>query len=323
MNGNVMREIIVACPLPTQSIDLLSGRFTVHYVPDPAARHGIVAALGGRISGVVTNAASGWTADLMDRMPRLEIICAIGVGYEGIDVEAARSRRISVTHGRGTNTDSVADHAMALLLSVVRAVPLNDHAVRAGRWEDVRRSWPDISGGRAGILGLGRVGLALARRLRGFDIEIAYHNRTPRPDVEFDYATSVTALALGVDFLFVTAPGGPQTRHLVNATVLQSLGPEGYLVNVGRGSVVDSAALGHALSAHTIAGAALDVFEEEPALPPTLRDAPNLVITPHTAGLSPRSERAYAQSILDNLSAKFEGARVLTPVPGSIDASVQ
>jgi lactate dehydrogenase-like 2-hydroxyacid dehydrogenase len=323
MSGDVMQEIIVACPLPAESIQLLSSRFTVHYVPDPAGRNDIVEAVGSRIRGVVTNAASGWSAGLMDKMPLLAIICAIGVGYEGIDVEAARDRRISVTHGRGTNTAGVADHALALLFSVVRAVPLNDRAVRSGHWEAVRQSWPDISARRAGILGLGRIGLAIAQRLHGFDIEVAYHNRTPRSDVAFTYAADVHALARAADFLFVTTPGGPQTRHLVDGAVLHSLGPEGYLVNVGRGSVVDSGALGHALTERVIAGAAIDVFEEEPVLPPALRDAPNLVITPHTAGLSPRSERAYAQSILDNLSAKFEGARVLTPVPGSIDASIQ
>lgn len=314
-------EIIVACPMPERSLRRLEREFIVHYVPEVERREHAVGALGARISGVVTNAASGWSAALMDRIPKLQVICAIGVGYEAIDIDAATSRGISVTHARGANTASVADHALALLFAAVRAVPANDRAMRSGQWSELRHPFPDISGKTAGILGLGAIGLAIATRLRAFDIDIVYHNRKPLDEVGFDYAKDVVDLALAADFLIVAAPGGDATRHLVDTTVLDQLGAQGYLVNVGRGSIVDSLALGSALHNGTIAGAALDVLEEEPALPQTLIDAPNLVMSPHIAGLSPRSEAAYVQCILDNLLAKFAGRDVLTPVPGSIDTA--
>lgn len=314
-------EIIVACPIPERSLRRLEREFIVHYLPEVERREHAVGELWARIRGVVTNAASGWSAALMDRMPKLQIICAIGVGYEAIDVDAASSRGISVTHGRGVNTTSVADHALALLFAAVRAVPANDRAMRSGQWSELRHPLPDISCKTAGILGLGAIGLAIATRLRAFDISIVYHNRNPRENVGFDYAPDVINLARAADFLIVAAPGGAATRHLIDAPVLEKLGAQGYLINVGRGSIVDSVTLGSALSNGTIAGAGLDVFEEEPALPQTLLDAPNLVMSPHVAGLSPRSEDAYVQCILDNLLAKFAGHDVLAPVPGSIDAA--
>jgi lactate dehydrogenase-like 2-hydroxyacid dehydrogenase len=313
-------EIIVACPMPAASLARLAQEFVVHYVPEPGERERLVETSGAIFSGVVTNAATGWSTALMDRMPQLRIICAIGVGYEAIDIDAASTRGISVTHGRGVNTSSVADHALALLFSVVRRVPSNDRAMREGKWSTLRHALPDITGSTAGILGLGAIGVAIATRLRAFEIEILYHNRNRRTDVSFNHVPDVASLASNSDFLIVAAPGGEATRHLVDAKVLANLGSEGYLVNVGRGSIVDSVELGSALSNGVIAGAAIDVFEEEPALPEVLIEAPNLVISPHIAGLSPRSERAYVQCILDNLTAKFAGRELPTPVPGSIDA---
>ncbi|WP_233831682.1 2-hydroxyacid dehydrogenase [Paraburkholderia sp. ZP32-5] len=312
-------SIIVACALPAHGLTRLSAAFDVHYAPDAARREHAIATWGTVVRGVVTNVATGWRAQWMDRLPALEIICAIGVGYESIDVAAARARGIAVTHGRGANTASVADHAIALLFAAVRGIVSNDRAMRAGEWNALRHAWPDLSGRRAGILGLGAIGMAIATRLAAFDMPISYHNRNPRGDVPFDYAPDAVVLAAAADFLFVCAPGGAATHGLVDARVLRALGPDGYLVNVGRGTVVDTAALAEALHARTIAGAALDVYAEEPAVPQRLLDAPNLVLSPHVAGLSPRAEEAYVDGIVANLSACFDGRALPTPVSGSDD----
>jgi D-3-phosphoglycerate dehydrogenase len=308
-------SIIVACSMPARSVERLSAEFAVHYAPDATRREQAIDTLGAEVHGVVTDVATGWCAAWMDRLPALEIICAIGVGYESIDVAAARARGIEVTHGRGVNTMSVADHAIALLFAAVRGIVSNDRAMRAGEWKALRHAWPDLSGRRVGILGLGAIGMAIATRLAAFGMPVAYHNRKPRDDVGFDYMPDMASLAAAADFLFICTPGGAATRGLVNESVLRALGAGGYLVNVGRGTVVDAAALADALHAGVIGGAALDVYADEPSIPRVLLDAPNLVLSPHVAGLSPRSEQAYVDCITANLQACFSGRALPTPVP--------
>jgi lactate dehydrogenase-like 2-hydroxyacid dehydrogenase len=287
----------------------------VHYWPDPADHPRLLEdPLLERIRAVQTNGSYGLKRPFIEAMPRLEIICAVGAGFEGIDVAAARERGIIVTHGPGTNAATVADQAWALLLAAVRRVPWCDRGLRAGRWEEVRGVTPSVTGRKLGIFGLGHVGMAVARRAQGFEMAVGYHNRRARA-VPYRYFADLLVLAAWSDVLVVAAPGGPETYHAIGREVLDRLGPEGYLVNVARGSLVNSAALIDALRSGRIAGAGLDVIEGEPALPAGFRDLERLVLSPHVGGFSPEAIRAMIHMVRANLDAHFAGRPVLSPVP--------
>ncbi|MGH6780705.1 MAG: NAD(P)-dependent oxidoreductase, partial [Sphingomonadaceae bacterium] len=202
----------------------------------------------------------------------------------------------------------------ALLLATVRAVPQLDAATRAGTWRTALPLRPNVSGKRLGIVGLGTIGRRIARRGEGFDLEIGYHNRKPREDAGYRYFDSIGALAAWADYLVVATPGGAGTRYLVDANVLAALGPAGFLVNIARGSVVDTEALASALRAGKLGGAGLDVYESEPAPPVALFDCPNVVLTPHVAGWSPEAITASVTQFLENARRHFAGEGVLTPV---------
>lgn len=263
---------------------------------------------------VLTRGATGFYAEEMAALPKLELICSLGVGFENIDVAAARARGLRVTHGPGANATSVADHAMALLLGAARHLPQADAWVRQGHWNGFMG--PQVSGKRLGIVGLGTIGLEIARRgANGFGMTVGYYNRRPRPESGYTYYDSPLALAEASDFLVAATPGGADTRHLVNAAVLDALGPQGYLVNIARGSVVDTEALIAALAERRIAGAGLDVVEGEPVVPPALLKLDNVVLTPHSAGRSPEAVSATVALFLENATAHFAGKPVLTPVP--------
>jgi lactate dehydrogenase-like 2-hydroxyacid dehydrogenase len=286
--------------------------FRLILAPTPATRAGAVTTRGNEIDAVLTRGPLGFSADEMATLPNLGIICVIGAGYEQVDVRAAEARGITVTNGAGVNAPSVADHAMALLLSIVRDIPQADASVRRSEWRKVTR--PSFTNKRIGILGLGAVGMAIARRAQGFDMRISYHSRSPRTDVDFNYCPTLLALAAESDFLIVATPGGSGTRHLVDTAVIQALGEKGFLVNIARASVVDTDALIDALQHGRLAGAALDVFDDEPHVPDALKALKNVVLTPHVAGLSPEASRATVQKVADNLLAFYAGKPVLTPV---------
>ena len=289
----------------------------VYDAPTPEARAALVEAAAADIRAIMTNSGTPVSATLIAALPNLGIICAQGAGYEGIDLDAARARGIAVTNSPGANGDCVADHAMALMLAVLRDVPRFDAAVRAGRWREGGTMRPGAHGKRVGILGLGTIGRRIAKRCAGFDMVVGYHNRRPLPDVSFDYAPSPAALGARSDILVVALPGGPGTRHLVGRDVLDALGPDGFLVNVGRGSVVDTAALAEALRDGRLGGAALDVIEGEPEVPAALRTLPGLVMTPHIAGRSPDTLAAQIETVVANLQAHFAGRPLPTPIPES------
>ena len=271
----------------------------------PALRAEAIARHGGEIDAVLTRGPLGITAEEIASLPALQIICVIGAGYEQVDLAAAAARGITVTNGAGANASAVADHAMALLLAAVRNIPQADASTRQGGWNRVIS--PSVSGRRLGILGLGAVGLAIARRAAlGFDMSVRYHNRSRRDDVPYGYCDSPLALA----------PGGANTRALVDSAVLDALGPEGFLVNIARASVVSTADMVAALREGRIAGAALDVFDDEPNVPDALKALHNVVLTPHVAGQSPEAARDTVALVLKNLQAFFAGEPVLTPVTG-------
>lgn len=291
---------------------LESSGFELIRAPDATARARAIAAHGPDIDAVVTRGPLGLYAEEMDALPNLRIICVSGAGYEKVDVPAAQQRGIVVTNGAGVNASTVADHALALLLALVRDIPRNDASVRQGEWRKVMR--PSMAGKRVGIVGLGAVGLAIARRLVGFDMVVAYHNRKRREDVDYAWYASPKELAQASDILILATPGGPATLHMVDAEVLEALGTEGFLVNIARASVVDTQAMIEALSEQRIAGAALDVFDDEPEVPDALKRLDNVVLTPHVAGLSPEASEDSVTMVRDNLLAFFAGQPVLTPV---------
>lgn len=265
------------------------------------------------IDAVLTRGPLGLTAGEIQTLRRLQIICVIGAGYEQVDLAAAAARGITVTNGAGANASAVADHAMALLLALLRDIPSADASTRRGEWNRVIS--PSVSGKRLGILGLGAVGQAIARRAHlGFDMPISYHSRTPRQDLPYTWYDSPLHLAEAVDILLVATPGGADTRHLVDTPVLDALGAKGYLVNIARASVVDTQALVAALQQGRLGGAALDVFDDEPQVPDALKDLANTVLTPHVAGQSPEAARDTVTLVLRNLQAFFAGEPVLTPV---------
>ena len=309
-------EVAIVLDMDPFMIEHLSERYHVHYwadLKDNAQR--LASPEAGRIRAVQTNGSFGLKRHHMDAMPALEIIAVVGAGFEGVDLEAARERGIVVTYGAGVNASAVAEQAWALLLAVVHEIPHRDRGVRDGLWSEIRSSLPNITGRRLGIFGLGNIGKAMARRGEGFEMEIGYASRTRQPGVAYRYFDRLVDLAKWCDVLMVAAPGGPATRHAVNAEVLDALGPAGYLVNIARGTIVDSTALGDALRARRIAGAGLDVFEGEPARPHALLDAPDIVWSPHIGGHSPDAIHAMVRKVRANLDAHFAGQPVLSPVP--------
>ena len=308
-------EILVAAKLWPPYMEALRAAYVVHdrlHQTDPVA----FAAAAPRIRAIAASGESKVPRGLMDQLPALEVISVFGVGYDGVDVAAARERGVPVTHTPDVLTDDVADMGLGLLLALARRIPQADRFVRAGQWPDGPAPLGrKVSGARLGIVGLGRIGQAIACRAEGFGMSIAYTARHEKPATAYRYYPTPQALAAEVDFLMVITPGGDATRGLINAPVLAALGPKGYLINVARGSVVDQAALIHALERGLIAGAALDVFEDEPNVPPELCARDDVVLTPHVASATWQTRRAMADLAFGNLQAHFAGQPLLTPVP--------
>lgn len=307
-------EILAAIKLWPPYVQTLREAFVVHdrtHLEDPA----LFATLAPRIRGVAASGESKVPASLIAQLPALEIISVFGVGYDGVDVAAARARGIPVTNTPDVLTEDVADLGVALMLSIARRIPQADKFVRSGQW--VNGPLPlarKVHGARLGIVGLGRIGQAIARRAEAFGMRIAYTTRTRNTDSAYPWYPSAEALAREVDFLIVITPGGAATRGLIDARVLAALGSQGYLINVARGSVVDQAALVHAVTTGVIAGAALDVFEDEPNVPAELRAHENVVLTPHMASGTWETRRAMADLAFGNFQAHFSGQLLLTPL---------
>lgn len=306
--------LLILIPLDAASTARVATDFEILVATNAAAREQACAERGKEVRVVLTNGAIGMDATLLARLPAVELLCALGVGYENLPLDAARARNIVVTNGAGTNDDCVADHAFALLLGVVRAIPALDRATRDGKWRDDLPMQPNVSGKNMGILGLGNIGRKVAQRAAAFNMPVGYHNRRSQPDSPYRYFDSVLSLASWADYLVIAIPGGGDTRHLINANVLQALGQHGFLVNVARGSVVDTAALATALEQGVIAGAGLDVYEGEPAPPALLLASGKVVLTPHVGGRSPEAIANTITLFLSNAAKHFAGAPVLTPI---------
>jgi lactate dehydrogenase-like 2-hydroxyacid dehydrogenase len=310
-------ELLMVGPLLPELAARMQARYRVHRWWEVGDTAGFLARHGAGIRGIATSGRFGATRELIEALPNLEVIVSFGVGYDPIDMEAARARDVVVTNTPGVLDDCVADTALALMLGVSRRVCELDRFVRAGRW--LEASPPlgrKLGGRRCGILGLGNIGRQIARRAEAFGMDIAYHNRQPRRDVpaHYRYCGDVLALARESDILVLSLPGGADTRQLVDARVLDALGPEGVLINVSRGSVVDQAALIRALQEKRLAGAGLDVYENEPEVPPELCAMDQVVLLPHVGSSTMETRQAMSDLVMANLDGWFERRRPLTPV---------
>ncbi len=269
------------------------------------------------IASIPTARTDAIDAALIDTFAGLELISSFGVGYDHIDAVHAAARNIVVTHTPDVLTDEVADLAVGLLVMTARNLGAAERWLRAGCWtpDETFALSASLRERRIGIIGLGRIGKAIARRLDAFGLRIAYHGRRAQLDQPYAYFQSAADLALATDVLIVAAPGGTQTHHLVDATVLAALGSKGIVINIGRGSVIDEAALVRALQTGTIAAAGLDVFEDEPHVPAALLALDNVVLLPHVGSASRRTRDAMGQLVVDNINAWAGGGKPLTPVP--------
>ena len=308
-------HVLAAARLAPMYLQQLNAAFTLHdrlHETDPAA----FARVAPLVRAVAAQGETKVSAELMAQLPALEIISVMGVGYDGVDVAAAKARGVVVTHTPNVLNDDVADLAIGLMLSASRQLPAADRFVRAGDW--LKGPMPlarKMSGARLGLVGMGRIGQAIAHRAAAFGMPIAYTARSAKPGLPYRYFPNAAALAAESDFLVVITPGGAGTRKLIDAQVLAALGSKGILVNVARGSVVDEAALIDALEQGVIAGAALDVFENEPQVPERLRALPHVVLVPHIGSATGQTRRAMADLAIANLEAHFAGHPLLSPVP--------
>ncbi len=308
--------VLAAARLSPLLLPQLTARFRLLdrlHETDPAAFE----RLAPEVRAIAASGDSRVPAALIARLPALEVISVMGVGYDGVDVAAARSRGVMVTHTPDVLNDEVADTALGLMLCAARQLPQADRWVREGRWvsEGPMPLTRSLSGKRLGLVGMGRIAKAIARRAQAFGMPIAYTARSAKPELPFRFVPDVAALAADSDFLVVITPGGEGTRHLVDARVLRALGPKGILVNVARGSVVDETALVQALEQGVIGGAALDVFEREPQVPEALTRMPHVVLAPHIGSATAETRQAMADLAFENLARHFDGLAVRTPVP--------
>jgi hydroxypyruvate reductase len=311
-------KILQAGPLPPALSNLLAQACETHVLGSEADPDAFLAAHGGEFTLVVTNATAGASAALMARLPRLQAICSIGVGTDAIDLGAAKARGIVVSNTPDVLNDCVADLALGLLIDVARGLSAADRHVRRGDWLAKGPIPPGtrVSGKRLGLLGMGNIARAIARRAAGFSMDIRYHCRTPKPALAWPYEPSLLELAGWADFLVVACSGGAETRHLVSAEVLRALGPKAFLVNVARGSVIDEAAMVDALQRGGLGGAALDVFENEPQVPASLVAMDNVVLVSHIGSATRETRQAMVELVLGNVRSFLDSGHVLTEVAG-------
>jgi lactate dehydrogenase-like 2-hydroxyacid dehydrogenase len=317
-------SVLQVGPLKPSLAKALADDYAARLLPDePSERAAFLSSHGSEITAVVTSGRTGVDAELMTALPNLGAVVNFGVGYDTTDVEAAAARGIAVSNTPDVLTDCVADTAVGLMIDTLRQFSAADRFVRAGQWP-VAGNYPltrQVSNTRVGIIGLGRIGGAIAKRLNAFGCTISYHNRHPVEGSPYQYVTSPVELAGGVDVLIIAAAGGSGTRGLVGRKVLDALGPDGYLINIARGSVVDEQALLAALTAGRLAGAGLDVFADEPNVPEALLSMDNVVVLPHVGSGTVQTRAAMEQLTLRNLAAFLDSGRLVTPVAIAATAS--
>lgn len=308
-------EILMPGPMMPLIMDQLGAAFRLHRLWEQADPESYLAEVAPRIRGLAVGGHKIIDGAYLDRFPALEIVSSFGVGYDHVDAAEAGRRGLVVTNTPDVLTDEVADVAVGLLIAAVRRLPQSERYLRAGKW--LEKPFPltaTLRGRKVGIVGFGRIGKAITRRLEAFGLEVVYHGRHRQDGVENAYYPSLVDMAEAVDALIVVTPGGAATRHLVNAEVLRALGPDGVLVNVARGTVVDEEALIAALRDGTILAAGLDVYENEPRVPQELMDLDNAVLVPHVGSASVHTRNAMGQLVVDNLTNWFAGKGPISPV---------
>ncbi len=308
-------DVLMVAPLPKPIVEPLEAEFTVHRLWQAVDRNRFLGEVADTVRGIATSGMDGADAALIGALPKLEIISCFGVGVDPIDLDAAATHKVIVTNTPDVLTDDVADLALALALAVTRRVAEGDRFVRAGRW--LRGNLPlgaRMAGRTAGIVGLGRIGQATARRAEACGMTVVYHGPRQKPDQPYRYYDDLKAMAADADILILTCPGGAATQHMVDAAILEALGPKGMLINVARGSVVDQPALVRALESGGLAGAGLDVFEHEPEVPQALIGLDNVVLLPHLGSATVETRQAMCDLVVENLRRHFAGQPVLTPV---------
>jgi lactate dehydrogenase-like 2-hydroxyacid dehydrogenase len=299
-------------------VDGLKDRFTLHVLKDAKDPEALIAQVGSRIRGAaVTGAPDKMDDATMARFPSLEFVSSFGVGYDNIGVKHAAAHGVTVTNTPEVLNEEVADTALGLLLCTVREFPKAENFLRAGKW--MQGQYPltkaTLRNRKVGIVGLGRIGKAIARRLDGFLVPVVYHSRNPQPDVSYTHYPKLIDMARDVDTLILITPGGPSTKHMVNAEVLKALGPDGIVINMARGTVVDDAALIKALKERSIYAAGLDVFVNEPEVPKDYLELDNVTLFPHLGSSTVHTRQKMEQLVVDNLLAWADGKPPLTPVP--------
>lgn len=308
--------VLITQPMMPLIMEGIEQHFPNARLFEQADKSAFLASEGARFKGLVTGQAVASDADLIRQLPGLKIISSFGVGYDLVDAKTAHARGIMVTNTPDVLTDEVADLAIGLLIATVRRLPQADAFTRQGRW--LKGNFPlsdTLRGKTMGILGLGRIGKAIAQRAEAFGLKLAYHGRSPQPDVPYPYFASLTEMARAVDILMVIAPGGASTKAIVNRAVMEALGPKGTLINVARGSLVDEPVMVEMLASRALGAAGLDVFEDEPRVPEALFGLENVVLLPHVGSASVHTRNLMGQLVVDNVIAMAEGRGPLTPVP--------
>lgn len=309
------QPLLITGPIYPPTLAQLEQSYEAHRLWAAPDRAALLASLADKATAVASSNSGGIDAATIAKLPKLRLIAHFGVGYDTVDVEAARARGIAVTNTPDVLTEEVADLAMALLLATVRRVPQGDRYVRDGRWLKGPMALTESLQGRTlGIIGMGRIGRAIARRAEAFNLRIAYQGPRRKAELAWPWFADPVALAKECDLLMVACPGGESTRGLAGRAVIDALGPGGFLVNIARGSVVDEPALIEALQQGRIAGAGLDVFADEPRVPAALIALDNVVLQPHVASATHPTRKAMGQLVIDNLAAHFAGRPLLTPV---------
>ena len=313
-------EVLLLGPAMPLIVEGLEKNFTLYKLYEAKDRDAMIAELGSRVKAMAAGGGghAAIKGDLMSKFPQLEIISSFGVGYDHIDAKWAGEHGVIVTNTPGVLDDEVADTALGLLLMTVRELPQTERWLRAGKWVE-KGPYPLTHGTlrdrTVGIVGMGRIGQAIGKRVEGFGVPVVYHSRNPQKGVSYKHYPDLLAMAKDVDTLIVIVPGGASTKNMINADVLKALGPNGVLINIARGSVVDEPALIKALKDKTIMAAGLDVFAEEPKVPAELIAMENVVLLPHVGSASHHTRRAMGQLVVDNLVAWRDAKPPLTPVP--------
>ena len=290
----------------------LAEKYTVHKLHEAADKDALLASVRDKVRGI---AGGNVQAGLMDKLPKLEIIANFGVGYDTIDTKAAKARNIRVTNTPNVLNDAVAELTIGLMIALARRIPQAHQFVRDGNW--LKGNFPlltELNGKTLGILGLGRIGKEIAVRAQAMKMRVVYHGRHKQADEPFVYYSDLAEMARDADWLVIIAPGGKATEKIVSRQVLEALGPEGFLVNLARGTLVDEAAMVELLQAGKLGGAALDVFEKEPQVPPALFGLDNVVLSPHQGSATHQTRNKMGALVVSNLDAWFAGDPLISPV---------